>query len=104
MHCFREGGRPRYAVKMLQEDIARNPAMLTRASIDMAVESQILSSVRHPNIIKMHACGASPYKADYFIGTLRRGYERLIPCSKQLFTHCMIHPFVITLYVPSYSH
>ena len=70
-YSFRQGGgRERYALKMLQEEVFRDPAMLVRASIDMDLESRILSSISHPNIIKMHACGAkSPYKADYFIGT-----------------------------------
>jgi len=67
-HCIREGGSSRYAVKMLQEDTTKCPGMLIRGSIDMALETRILSSICHPNIIKLHACGAtSPYKADYFI-------------------------------------
>lgn len=76
--CFRRGGDSKYALKMLQEEVVRDPAMLYRASIDMALESRMLSSMNHPNIINMHACGArSPYVANYFIGTSNKSSESM---------------------------
>lgn len=68
-HCIRKGGDARYALKILSPEVVNEPRIFTQGSIDMAVETRLLSFIDHPNIIKMRACCAlSPYEVDYFIG------------------------------------
>merc|ERR1719329_1327684 len=76
-NCRREGGSTRqYAIKMLHEDAVQDPEMFIRGSIDMAVETRIISSIDHPNIIKIYANGETPYEANYFI-VMDRLYDTL---------------------------
>ena len=68
-HCIRKGGDARYALKILSTEVVADPGTFIQGSIDMAVETRMLSDIEHPNIIKMRAKGAvSPYEVDYFIG------------------------------------
>jgi hypothetical protein len=68
-HCIRKGGDARYALKVLSQEVVEDAGMFIQGSIDMAIETRVLSAIEHPNIIKMRACAAmSPYEVNYFIG------------------------------------
>ena len=68
-HCIRKGGDARYALKILSKEVVEDQGNFIQGSIDMAVETRILSDIEHPNIIKMRACGeVSPFEVGYFIG------------------------------------
>ncbi|CAJ1951852.1 unnamed protein product [Cylindrotheca closterium] len=76
-HCIRKGGDARYALKILSPEVVNDPGELIQGSIDMAVETRVLSDIEHPNIIKMRACGSiSPFEVDYFI-VMDRLYDTL---------------------------
>jgi serine/threonine protein kinase len=67
-HCIRGNGDARYAVKVLSPSVINDPGTFIQGSIDMAVETRILSSIEHPNIIKMRALAkVSPFSEEYFI-------------------------------------
>mmetsp|Transcript_86180 Transcript_86180/g.239886 ORF Transcript_86180/g.239886 Transcript_86180/m.239886 type:complete len:428 (+) Transcript_86180:146-1429(+) len=57
-HCLRNGKDPRYAFKTMQEENLKDPDTFLNSVVDMVMEFKFLSSVRHPNIIKMRAVSA----------------------------------------------
>jgi serine/threonine protein kinase len=76
-HCIRNGGDARYAVKQLSKDILEDPKKYLRGVIDMAIETRILCSLEHPNIVKLRSLGKStPFHEDYFI-VMDRLYDTL---------------------------
>jgi serine/threonine protein kinase len=54
-HAIRDdgSGHARYAMKMLQERHYKNPTRFYQGAKDLALEAHFLSSIEHPNIIKM---------------------------------------------------
>ena len=76
-HCIRNGGDARYAVKQLSKHILEDPKKYIQGVIDMAVETRILCSLEHPNIVKIRSLGNStPFHEDYFI-VMDRLYDTL---------------------------
>jgi serine/threonine protein kinase len=83
-HCFRQRGvggqhqEARYAIKMLRPDILLlDQTDLCQAVADLNVETRILNSIEHPNIIKLRAIGKGPrFHQGYFI-VLDRLYDTL---------------------------
>ena len=76
-HCIRKGGDARYALKILSPEVISDPGMCIQGSIDMAVETRVLSDIEHPNIIKMRACAiGTPFDEQYFI-VMDRLYDTL---------------------------
>ena len=77
-HCLRSKTKDaRYAIKYLSEDVKRNPNMLTQACMDMAVETNFLATIDHPNIIRMRAmAGGDMFDKEYFL-VLDRLYDTL---------------------------
>jgi serine/threonine protein kinase len=76
-HCIRNGGDARYAVKQLSKDILEDPKKYFQGVVDMAIETRILSSLEHPNIVKLRSLGNStPFHEDYFI-VMDRLYDTL---------------------------
>eukprot|EP00588_Corethron_pennatum_P008461 CAMPEP_0194292158 /NCGR_PEP_ID=MMETSP0169-20130528/45051_1 /TAXON_ID=218684 /ORGANISM="Corethron pennatum, Strain L29A3" /LENGTH=401 /DNA_ID=CAMNT_0039040255 /DNA_START=48 /DNA_END=1253 /DNA_ORIENTATION=+ len=68
-------GEARYAIKELKPELVGKERL--GAIKDLAVESRFLSTIRHPNIIKMRAfADSSPAKDGYFI-VLDRLYDTL---------------------------
>jgi serine/threonine protein kinase len=63
-HCHRNG-RPRYAVKRLREEL--HGENLLEASFDLAVEAKFLSSIQHPNIVKIRATVERPGSPNFMI-------------------------------------
>jgi hypothetical protein len=57
-HCMRNGKDCRYAFKTMQDSCKKDPSMFINTLVDLAIEAKFLSSVRHPNIIKMRALSA----------------------------------------------
>lgn len=75
--CIRDGGDCRYAVKILSPEVVADPSRYLQGIIDMAVETRVLSSIEHPNIIKMRAIAkCDPFSEEYFIG-MDRLYDTL---------------------------
>ncbi|KAL3921844.1 MAG: hypothetical protein SGILL_002536 [Bacillariaceae sp.] len=71
-HCFRHSGAPRYAIKMVRRDVFQNKEneKNTVAGVcDLAIETVFLSSLEHPNIIKLRAIAdmEHPFASDYFL-------------------------------------
>jgi serine/threonine protein kinase len=76
-HCIRNGGDARYAVKQLSKDVLEDPKKYIQGVIDMAVETRILCSLEHPNIVKLRSLGSStPFHEEYFI-VMDRLYDTL---------------------------
>ena len=76
-HCHRNDGDARYALKSLRKDVTEDPDKLLVALCDLAVESRFLSSLEHPNIIKLRAVSSvDPFSAKYFL-VLDRLYDTL---------------------------
>mmetsp|Transcript_12640 Transcript_12640/g.19598 ORF Transcript_12640/g.19598 Transcript_12640/m.19598 type:complete len:417 (-) Transcript_12640:159-1409(-) len=76
-HCIRNGGDSRYAVKFISKENIEDVGMFIQAIKDMAVETRFLSTIEHPNIIKMRAIGATdPFDEQYFIA-MDRLYDTL---------------------------
>jgi serine/threonine protein kinase len=78
-HCLRETNNKeaRYAIKILSPEIAASPQVFPYASHDMAVETRILSSIEHPNIVKLRACSSEGlFHEQYFI-VMDRLYDTL---------------------------
>ena len=62
----------RYAIKFLKPEIIKNPNVYPSACYDMALETRVLSSIVHPNIIKLRAISSVPtFSKDYFFITDR---------------------------------
>lgn len=68
-HCVREdSGDARYAIKMLSEENVKNPTLFVQGTLDMAIETRVLSDTEHPNIIKARALAiVDPFSDNYFI-------------------------------------
>lgn len=78
-HCIRPSGDARYAIKKLRQDIVTNKdkKRFWAGVVDLAIETRFLSSIEHPNIIKLRATSDSdPYSAEYFL-VLDRLYDTL---------------------------
>ena len=76
-HCLRDGHDARYAVKLPKPELLSNENMLTKALADMVVESHLLSTIEHPNIVKLRATSLQPrYHIEYFI-VMDRLYDTL---------------------------
>ena len=71
-HCFRNNGEPRYVLKSIRRDVLFNSMGDDTQSmlglVDLAVETMFLSSIIHPNIIKLRAVStADPCSGQYFL-------------------------------------
>jgi len=77
-HCLREAdGKPRYAIKMLRTDTLKEATTVYFQGImDMACETRLLSSIRHPHIVKLRGVGNDPCSENYFL-ILDRLYQTL---------------------------
>lgn len=77
-HCIRNGGDARYAVKQLSSNIVSNHIRLFQGIADLATETRIMSSLAHPNIMKLRAIAQGPswFHPDYFI-VMDRLYDTL---------------------------
>ena len=76
-YCLRHGKDPRYAFKTMQPENLQDPSCFLNSVVDMVMEFKFLSSVRHPNIIKMRAVSVGDlYQADAFI-VLDKIYDTL---------------------------
>ena len=76
-HCSRNSGDARYAIKLLSEGTTADKDQLTQGIADMATEARMLSSVEHPNIIKLRAIASGTvFRPDYFL-ILDRLYDTL---------------------------
>jgi serine/threonine protein kinase len=76
-HFFRKGGDARYAVKSMNPEILKDQNKFIQAMVDMATETRVLSSIMHPNIVKLRAIAqGSWFHEDYFI-VMDRLYDTL---------------------------
>jgi serine/threonine protein kinase len=81
-HCLREkggstGGHARYAMKQLLPSVVANTAMFIKGIADMAIETRLLSTLEHPNLIKLRATAAcDPFQPEYFL-IMDRLYDTL---------------------------
>ena len=67
----------RYAIKFLKPEIIKNSNVYPSACYDMALETRVLSSIIHPNIIKLRAISSVPtFSKDYFF-IMDRLYDTL---------------------------
>ena len=67
-HAMREVGGARYAVKMLSPEVIQNNELFLQGMYDMATETRILSSIMHPNIVKLRAIAQGTwFDETYFI-------------------------------------
>ncbi len=68
-HCLRaDSGDARYAIKILSEENLANPGKFIQGTLDMAIETRVLSDTEHPNIIKARALAiVDPFDDNYFI-------------------------------------
>ena len=68
-HCLREdSGDARYAIKVLSPENLNDPGKYIQGTLDMAIETRVLSDTEHPNIIKARALAdVDPFNDDYFI-------------------------------------
>ena len=79
-HCARENeGKndkdARYAIKRVKRSLTGSER--TKGIIDLAVESQLLKGISHPNIIKMRAASSSDILSQDFFIILDRLYSTL---------------------------
>ena len=77
-HTIRNDGKNcRYAFKTMRNTCRTDPTLFVNTIVDLALEAKFLSSVRHPNIIKMRAMAVgNTCQSDYFI-VLDRLYDTL---------------------------
>ena len=77
-HCRREeNGKPRYAIKVLSPEVLDEPTTLYYQGImDMASETRLLSTIRHPHVIKLRGVGNDPCTENFFL-ILDRLYQTL---------------------------
>jgi len=77
-HCFRSNGDVRYAIKKLKPEIISDERGFLNGIIDLASETVFLSSLEHPNIIKLRgvALKEDMFKPGYFL-ILDRLYDTL---------------------------
>ena len=57
-HCIRNGGDSRYAVKILSPDTITDTPKFLQGLMDLVIEARLLSSLEHPNIIKLRGLPA----------------------------------------------
>ena len=76
-HCLRKGKDCRYAFKTMRDLCRTDPSMFVNTAVDMAIEAKFLSSVRHPNIIKMRAMSAGDMIQSNAFIILDRLYDTL---------------------------
>ena len=76
-HCIRQGGNPRYAVKVLSSKVITDTEKFLQGIQDMAIEGRILSDLDHPNIIKMRATAKVDAYNEYFFFVLDKLYQYL---------------------------
>jgi hypothetical protein len=76
-HCIRNGKDCRYALKTMQDACRKDPSMFVNTVVDMAIEFKFLSTVRHPNIIKMRAMSAGDICQPHTFLILDRLYDTL---------------------------
>jgi hypothetical protein len=70
---------PRFALKQLKKRVTDEPHALLQGIADMATEARVLSSMVHPNIVKLRGVARGqnvPFQRDYFI-LLDRLYDTL---------------------------
>lgn len=78
-HCVRPSGEARYAIKQLRPDVvfAKTRAERLNGITDLVVESQFLSALEHPNIIKLRGTAdCDPFSKDYYL-IMDRLYDTL---------------------------
>ena len=76
-HCIHNDGDARYAVKRLSPEIVDDHMRLFQGIADLATETRFLSSLEHPNIMKLRAIAEGPwFHYDYFI-VMDRLYDTL---------------------------
>ena len=63
-HIYRNG-RPRYAVKRLRPELRDDDRL--EAAFDLAAEAKFLSSIQHPNIVKIRATVEQPGSPNFMI-------------------------------------
>lgn len=76
-HYMRNGKDCRYAFKTMQDVRRTDPKMFVDAVVDIAIEAKFLSTVRHPNIIKMRAVSAGDLCQSSAFLVLDRLYDTL---------------------------
>lgn len=86
-HCYRFSGDTRYAIKMVRRDVFDSGAQsnIIAGVCDLAVETIFLSSLEHPNIIKLRGIAdmPNPFASEYFLvlDRLRDTLQRRISCT-----------------------
>ncbi|KAG7367596.1 serine/threonine protein kinase [Nitzschia inconspicua] len=79
-HCFRFSGDSRYAIKMVRREVlqSNDESNIIAGLCDLAVETVFLSTLAHPNIIKLRGIAdvGHPFSNEYFV-VLDRLYETL---------------------------
>jgi len=77
-HCLREdSGDARYAIKELNKELVKDYERFIRGTLDLAIETRVLSDINHPNIIKARALASvSPFEDGYFV-MIDRLYDTL---------------------------
>jgi len=79
-HCIRKDtrkGDARYAIKQLRPDVIKDEERFCMGMVDLATEMRVLSSIEHPNIVKLRArARTSPFDEDNFI-IMDRLYDTL---------------------------
>lgn len=70
-HCFRSSGDSRYAIKMVRRDVFQSDdhSNVIAGLCDLAVETVFLSSLEHPNIVKLRGTADMdhPFSCEYFL-------------------------------------
>ena len=63
-HCLRKGYDGRYALKTMLDSSREDPDLFVNTLVDLAMEFHFLSTIRHPNILKMRAISFSSFTHD----------------------------------------
>ena len=96
-----EGKNFRYAIKVLQESVRKDPQLYVRSVLDLVVEMRYLAVLRHPYIIKMRAMAdTSPFDEgktffvvldklyDILYNRLRTNWKKRLPGPFSWLTDC----------------
>ena len=76
-HCYRSNGDCRYAVKKVKTAIMDDDNMYMNGMIDLAMETDFLSILEHPNIIRLRGiANCDMFSKDYYL-VLDRLYDTL---------------------------
>lgn len=80
-HCLRHNpknrGDARYAMKVLRPEVQQDSERRILGMVDMATELRVLSSTKHPNIVKLRAVASvSPFDPSFYL-VLDRLYDTL---------------------------